>query len=172
MTDERSKGPEDRAGFTGVARKHWRPFYRYAYSRLRDHAETQDAVQCGLIKLHAAWTANPGLVEQSPAYAFRVLVNAFRDHLRSRRRESGPVADVDVPDPCAGPEHRVVTLDLLRWALAEIPERHAEIFFLRHYGGYSPGEIGDRLGLGTPTVSTYLSSAKRLLLEVLKAAEN
>ena len=80
---------------------HGRPFYTYTYSRLRDHHTTQDVVQCALIKLHQKWLADPEIVEKNRAYAFTILRNAVRDHLRTMRRESGIISDrsdVGMPD--------------------------------------------------------------------------
>jgi RNA polymerase sigma factor (sigma-70 family) len=155
--------------FTKVVESYGRPFYSYAYSRLRDHHTTQDVVQCAIIKLHKQWMVDPETVEKNRAYAFTILRNAVRDH-------SGPndASQVSVTGQTSahrtrtpGPERYAVARDLLERALGELPERHAEVFFLRHYAGYGPGAIGELLGLGTATVSTYLSSAKSILRETL-----
>jgi RNA polymerase sigma factor (sigma-70 family) len=169
VAPEHRKTPEDRDDFTKVVESYGRPFYSYAYSRLRDHHTTQDVVQCAIIKLHKKWMADPETVEKNRAYAFTILRNAVRDHLRAQRRESdiSDRSDVGMPDTHPGPERHAVARDLLERALGELPERHAEVFFLRHYAGYGPSEIGELLGLATATVSTYLSSAKSILRETL-----
>lgn len=161
--------PEDRASFaTRVMDKYWDPFYRYAYRRLGDHHAAQDVLQDAALKTFSAWCSQPELIEGSSGYCWTIFRNALLDHVGKHRREicvSDPSDDVHATGSASPTENGVVARDVLGRALRALPERHQEIFFLRHYAGFTTAEIAQMLGLGAATVSTYLSSAKNRLDE-------
>jgi RNA polymerase sigma factor (sigma-70 family) len=150
--------------------KYWEPFYRYAYRRLGDHHAAQDVLQDTALKTFSAWCSQPELIEESSGYCWTIFRNALHDHVVKCRREicvSDPSDDVQAGGSASPTENGVVARDVLGRALRELPERHQEIFFLRHYAGFTTAEIAQMLGLGAATVSTYLSSAKNRLSEAL-----
>ncbi|MGW6445757.1 RNA polymerase sigma factor [Lentzea sp. NPDC055074] len=161
--------PRDRAQFaTRVMDVYWDPFYRYAYRSLGDHHAAQDVLQDAALKTFSAWCSQPELIESSSRYCWTIFRNTLRDHVVKHSREicvSDPSDDVHGTGSASPTENGVVARDVLGRALRALPERHQEIFFLRHYAGFTTAEIAQMLGLGAPTVSAYLSSAKTRLGE-------
>lgn len=167
MTTTQETGPGDGASFvTRVADKYWDPFYRYAYRCLGDHHAAQDVLQEAALKIYRVWRSRPELIEKNPGYCWRIYQNALRDHVRKSRLEtlSTDRSDGVQPSGSTSPgENHVVTQVLLGHAFRVLPERHQEVFFLRHYAGFTTAEVAKMLGLGAATVSTYLASAKNQL---------
>jgi RNA polymerase sigma-70 factor (ECF subfamily) len=84
------------------------------------------------------------------AWLFRIARNAAFDHQRrARQRERAENAAVDawreLEDPTQLAEQRFWYREL-RYAIARLPQRQREVISLRHAGGLSFKEIGQRFG--------------------------
>lgn len=168
--DPVKQGPEDGATFeTRVVDTYLNPFFGYTCKVLGDYHAAQDVLQDGMLRLINACRSEPEHVEGTPGYAWAILRNALFDHLRKQRRiqklSGSDVTDdgVTTRGTSSSTENDVVKRILLQRAIQELPERHREIFYLRHYGGFKPAEIAEMLGLKETTASNYLSSAKNQL---------
>lgn len=112
----------------------------------------EDLVQQALVRLYLAWGRARTL--STPAYARRILVNAFVDHRRRpwvrRERSSETLPESAVPE-VALPDRELFT------ALAALPPRMRAAVVLRHVEDLSVEEVADALGCSRGTVKSQTS---------------
>ena len=99
-------------------------------------------------------------------------VDCVRQRLRRTRREEGTdVATIvtKVPAPDAQAESAELARTL-RWALAQIPARSAEIICLHELEGWSCQEIGDHLAMSSGAVGVLLHRTRQKLQKLLSSS--
>ena len=123
---------------------------RTAYLMTRDWHLAQDLTQITMAKMYAAW---PRLWKTAnlPAYARKVLMNAFFD--QRKRRSDGEVVLAELPDrPGAQPEGGTEVHLALLDALASLPVRDQAIVVLRHWEDQSVETVAEILGVSVSVV--------------------
>ena len=127
-------------------------------------AETAaDLVQDTYIRL----ATRQGETHSNPrALVFRIAANLATDHARHRQvRERADAGCPDVPDPASpAPQPDAMVLarqehDLLKKAIAELPEKRRTVFLLRTSQELSYGQIAERLGISVSAVEKHMSKA-------------
>ena len=100
----------------------------------------------------------------------RALDMLRRRALARRRHDSGhDVADVAGSNP--GPARQLQNdelADSLACALAQLPERHAQAYCLRHLNDFSYEQIAAELGISVDAVGVDLHRARQRLRELLR----
>ena len=132
-----------------------------------DRMEAEDAVQEAAVR---AWRHFGALrdEERFAAWFARIVVNACRDRLRSRRVRAIDPAALDtaaVPDRTA----TVDATDTLVRALRALPPDQRIVIALRYFGDCSLEEIAARTGERTGTVKSRLHYGLRALRATLDA---
>ena len=160
------------ASLEDLFRRHGRSVLRAAWRVTGSESDAEDVVQTVFLRLldhgHLA-TLGP---EAGP-YLRRAATNAALDVLRRRASARAvPIEDEgdELPDRAAGPAGRLRQGELraeLRRALAELPERAAEMFTLRYFEGWSNGEIAGAAGTSAGVVAVTLHRARRTLQKSL-----
>lgn len=144
--------------------------YRYATLVLGSQTDAEDATHDAALK---AWQRFADLrdTERFEAWFGRILVNACRDRLRSRRRtplslDAEPTTDggslagrIASPDPSDAVARRHV----LGAALASLTPEHREVVVLRYYLDLTVDQVAARTGVGAGTVKSRLHYALRYL---------
>ncbi len=133
-------------------RRHWRRAHRAAYLVVGDSAAAEDIAQESFL---AAVRALDRFDRSRPfgPWLHRIAVNRAIDFARARalRGESAlpeaPEASADEPDAIS---------DELLAALARLSPEHRAVVVLRYVLEYTPGEIGELLGLPRGTVNSRL----------------
>jgi RNA polymerase sigma-70 factor (ECF subfamily) len=135
-------------------RRHWGPAYRAAYLVVHDAAAAEDIAQEAFL---AAVRNLDRFDRRRPfgPWLHRIVVNRAIDWTRSRalRRETGAAALEAVPAG-GGPGHPHA--ETLAEGLAALSPEHRAVIVLRHLLEYTPGEIGELLGLPRGTVNSRL----------------
>ena len=144
--------------------------YRLCFGLLRHEADAEDAAQDAMLHLYDQ------LSRWNPERAYgpwrqRVVVNLCRDRMRRqgarRRAEEAPrLLGADVPEPAVVVQQDE-TQELLRQALGLLPPREREVFVLRELEGESVGDVAEALGIGSSTVRSLATLARRRLRERL-----
>ncbi len=147
-----------------------------AWRMLGDAAEAEDVAQEAFLRLWRQapeWRAGEAQVS---TWLYRVVANLCTDRLRKWARRGGPPgaapAEVDLPDPAAGPAEQLQTaarLQALRAALAELPERQRMAVALRHLEGLSNPEIAQIMDSSPEAVESLTARGKRALARTLAA---
>jgi RNA polymerase sigma-70 factor (ECF subfamily) len=136
-------------------RRHWRRAHRAAYLVVGDAAAAEDIAQESFL---AAIRALDRFDRRRPfgPWLHRITVNRAIDHARARAiRAESQLADLTEGETPTTDE----LSDELMAALRGLPPEHRAVVVLRHLLEYTPGEIGEILGLPRGTVNSRLRRA-------------
>jgi RNA polymerase sigma-70 factor (ECF subfamily) len=135
--------------------RHWRPAYRAAFLVCGDRAAAEDIAQEAFL---AALRALPSFDTRRPLrpWLHRIVVNRAIDFARARalRNEVGAEAagEAAAPPPA---DAQAVDEEIVAALLRLSPDQRA-VVVLRYLLEFTPGEIGDMLGLPRGTVNSRL----------------
>ena len=134
--------------------------YSYVASILRNHHEAEDVTQQVFAKLQDSLKRYEDRGAPFLSWLVRLARNAAIDQIRSRR--AIPLAEpiqAQAPDDSVASDRR----ELLRTALAGLPEDQREIIVLRHLGGLAPAEIAQRMGRSESAITGLHHRGRRAL---------
>ncbi|MCX5044826.1 RNA polymerase sigma factor [Aldersonia sp. NBC_00410] len=165
----------DRAAFAELIAPQRQSAWNISLRITGNREDAEDALQNALI---AAWQ-NLGKFNGEARFGtwfYRVVSNAAIDiHRRRAARIATDFVDptelVDLTTASSAPsvEDRVVDVDAVRRALAELPAEFREAIVLREFTDLSYAEIAEHQGIGVQTVKSRISRG-RTQLEALLAA--
>ena len=132
------------------------------------------------------------LDKYTPKYAFstwlyRIALNNSIDFLRVKNNmpqyfeedlytsSATSIIDQSEDNLQRTPEEEVIDkqrLQLLRAAVAELPEKYRKVIELRYYEDLAYGEISERLGLTLSNVKIQIMRAKQMLSELMQPMRN
>jgi len=143
--------------------------YRYATLMMGSRADAEDATHDAALTAwrHLGELRDPAKFE---AWFGRIVVNACRDRLRSRRRMPVHVAldpELSSPDPNSGFARRDALADAIRSLSAD----HREVVVLRFFEDLTVDQIASRTGIGAGTVKSRLHYALRDLRAAIDAED-
>lgn len=162
----------DRAAFAVLYRRYLDRVYGFAYHRLGDHHDAEDATERTFLE---AMRALGRYRDEGPgfrAWLFRIAHNTVSNvHRSRRRRRTLPIDDAiepadPAPDP-AGVAVRAEELRRIRDALEMLPEDRRHVILLRFGEGLSSREIGAILERSEGAVRVLLHRALRDLAKDL-----
>jgi RNA polymerase sigma-70 factor, ECF subfamily len=151
--------------------------WKLLWRLLADRADVEECFQETFIA--ALKVSGRQEVECWPAMLCSLATARAMDRLRQRYREGhrfgkdgGPrerqLAEVASTD--AGPAEQAVAAELserLREALAQLPEKQAEAFYLRALCGWTHRQLGERLRMTENAVGVTIHRARQRLRELL-----
>src|SRR5260370_38965472 len=119
-------------------------------SRLGDPNDAEDVAALVFSRAFQAHPRYEPRCTTPAAWLFRSARNAALDHERrisQRQRAESAAIDIRVApdDPTAFAEQRLAYHEL-RYAIARLPQRQRDVIALRHLGGLSFKDAGNRLG--------------------------
>ncbi|MGV9356497.1 sigma-70 family RNA polymerase sigma factor [Streptomyces misionensis] len=153
--------------------EHGTALLAYAARRLdNDWHRAQDLVQETAVR---AWRRGPSLALSEDGirpWLFRVLRNLVIDDHRARavRPHASHQLD-DVVVPVADGTDRVLTVQLVREALADLTEQQREILHVVHFRGLTVDHAAGFLGIPPGTVKSRAHNAMRALRRALVARD-
>ena len=146
--------------------------WRTAYRLLRNRADSDECFQETFLAALEVSSRQP--VGNWPALLQRLATNRaidrVRKRLRRRRREEPAdlaMAEGTEDDPSQHAEAAELA-GALRWALAQLPVRQAEVFCLHEFGEWSYQQIAEQLGVTVNAVGVMLHRTRQKLQELLK----
>lgn len=143
--------------------------FRYARSLVLSQAEAEDAV-CDLVE--RLWLERSRLAScrNVEAFVMTAVRNRCYDLLRQRRAEERRKMAVSSwsERSAAGDAEGWETRELVRRAMASLPDKQREVLHLKEIEGYPTGEIAAMIGCSEAQVRTILSRARGALREILK----
>ena len=176
----RVKRDDDAAAFARLMARWEKPIQRLCVRMTGDAHRAEDLTQTAFTRVFMR------RVEWEPAgkfstFLWRVALNLCHDEARRIQRrgefsldaleeaegegETRFAAVEPTPDAQAESQERG---ELVRRALAELPEPYREVVVLRHYEGLKFREIGDVLGIPEGTVKSRMAEALGQLNRLLK----
>jgi RNA polymerase sigma-70 factor (ECF subfamily) len=148
--------------------------WRTAYRLLRNRDDADECFQETFLAALEISQRQP--VRNWPALLQRLATSRAIDRIRKRlrRRRHEEVADIALAeanqrDPSQQAEAAELS-NALRWALAHLPRRQAEVFSLAELGDWSYQQVADQLGLSVGAVGVILHRTRQKLQELLKMA--
>lgn len=135
--------------------------FRTAYRITGNAADAEDVLQVVFLRLVRRWPGAEAL-ENQESYLRRASINAALDVIRSRQSDRTVELMEDVPHR-ETPELR----SALAQALAELPERSAEIFTLRFLEGFTNSEIAKMMGISQVLVAVIVHRTRQQLRKKL-----
>jgi RNA polymerase sigma-70 factor (ECF subfamily) len=144
---------------------HHQMVYRTAYRITGNATDAEDVMQTVFLRLMRRDSSLRPL-EQPEGYLRRAAVNVSLDLLRERQKMADyPLETLSTSDTCT--ELRDLR-DTVRKSLAEVDERHAEMFALRFFEGYTNQEIARLMGVSQVLVAVTLHRLRNRLQKELK----
>mgnify|MGYP005844209103 CR=1 FL=1 len=155
----------DEAAFDELFVRYYAVVYRVVYGLTGTREAAEDAAQETFLTLYR----RPPVPDQPlRPWLCRVALNTARNALRAERRDALRV-ERTAPDVVTASEpseavERAETRDLVRAALATLPQRQARLLLLRH-AGLSYAEVAAVLDLAPGSVGTLLARAEHAFAE-------
>lgn len=137
--------------------------WRFATSILGDEESAKDVVQDVFEKI---WARTLPILNLE-AYATRAVRNACIDLLRSRKDVTDEFPE-DVADSVECWDDR----ELVKMAIAQLPERQRSVIHLKDIEGYSNEEISKVVGVPENQVRTILSRARKSMRNYIENEMN
>lgn len=141
--------------------------YGYVRSIVRDEHEAEDVTQHVFAKLMTTLAKYDDRGVPFFAWLLRLARNVAIDHLRANRLT--PTEHVLDPDTSCGAD--LDRAEIVRSALATLPEEQREVVILRHVIGLSPGEIADRMDRTEGSIHGLHHRGRRALKRELSRLE-
>ena len=155
-----------------LVRREGSAVWRTTYRLLRNQADADECFQETF--LAALEVSNRQPVRNWPALLQRLATNRAIDRVRKRlrRRRHEEAADLALAEAAqCDPSQEAEAAELssaLRWALAQLPRRQAEVFCLHELGDWTYQQIADQLGISPNAVGAILHRTRQKLQELLK----
>lgn len=152
-----------------IVRTHGPMAFDTAWRLLGNVSDAEDAVQDAFLdafRWHARQTVGNwgGVIRQ---FTTRRSIDRLRLRPSLQPLDYEPITSADRPETAAIERELA---NQLRQAIAELPDREAEVFSLRYFGEMTNTEIGDVLGITTAAVAVALYKARAKLKERLEVA--
>jgi RNA polymerase sigma-70 factor, ECF subfamily len=162
----------DREAYRTLVRRYQDALYRYAFGMTGQQDVAADLTQAALVKAYTQIDRcrDP---ERFGAWVYRIVVNACKDHLKSRRRRDvsldgeQSVAVISSEDPIADLE-RSELRRLLDGALARLTEPLRQAFVMKHVEGRSYEEIAELMDVSVPALKMRVMRAREAMKEALE----
>ncbi len=140
----------------------FKKLYQISFGLLRNHADSEDAVQQGLMKAWAAKArANPDTFRP---WLTRIVINECRNIQRHRMRVS-PKDEI-----LTGQYDDPLFSDVMD-AVKNLPDKYQMVFTMKYIAGFSEKETAAALHLPLSTVKNRLAKARLLMRESLSLKE-
>lgn len=180
MSNQPEQKRETGSGLTTLLALHRAELLRFLTARCGSADEAEDLLQDMWFKV----TAQPsGPITNGRAYLFRIANNLVLDRARARHRamrrerlwleaEDGGTAPnpEERADPAELPEERIVReqeAEVLRRAIADLPEGAGRALRLYRFEGLGHKDIAEKLGISRSGVEKHLALAMKKLREAL-----
>lgn len=174
------RNAEERA-FSLLYERYFQRVYLFSFLRLRDHADTEEAVQetfTSVFRSIDAYRGESSLASWIYGIARNTLNNQLRrvsaQHQRMARAQSellraGLVMSPGTPEDALNLQRSV---ERIRDCLASVSDWQAEVFSLRHLENLPIGEIARRVSRSSDSVRSSLYRVKRLLIESIDPGDS
>jgi RNA polymerase sigma-70 factor (ECF subfamily) len=152
--------PQSREDFERLVDAFLQRLVQYAYRRLGNMHDAEDAVQEVFVRAYAR-RSDCASVSPAGPYLYRMAANACTDLLRKRKRSHVSLDGIDggnIATEEEGAELRVALEEICRAEelLRRLPKKQAEVIRLRVFDGLRVNQIAEVVGCSANTVSSRL----------------
>ena len=161
----------DREAFRLLVRRHQDMLYRHALRMTREPDVAADLVQSSFVKAYTS-IAHCRDPQRFGAWLYRILANACKDHLKSKRRRDVSIEDqTNLADGTVSPAGDLELTELrkvLDAAISKLPDSLREAFVLKHVEGRSYEEIAEMMDTSVPALKMRVHRAREVLKDALE----
>ena len=160
----------DKESYRLLVRRYQDMLFRHALRMTGESDVASDLVQASLVKAYSS-IAFCRDRDRFGAWLYRILANACKDYLKSRRRRDVSLDDESVqPIAASNPQadvERSETRGQLQKALAQLPDSMREAFVLKHVEGMAYEEIAVIMNTSVPALKMRVHRAREMLKQLL-----
>ena len=158
----------DREAFTRLAFELSDRLFAVAHRILRDFDAAGDALQVTLLRI---WQDMPSLKDPNliEAWAYRLLVRACYDQLRTQRRQAPTLHLLAADGAAEDPAISIADREQLEQAFQRLPSEQRAAIVLQYYRDLTLPEIAEILQVPVGTVRSRIHYAKRALRAAIEA---
>lgn len=153
-----------------LVRRYQDVLFRHAVRMTGEGDVATDLVQASLIRAYSS-IGHCRDRDRFGAWLFRILTNACKDHLKSRRRKDVRIDDAAIRlSSTSSPEadlERTETRSRVATALEKLPATLREAFVLKHVEGLPYEEIATIMNTSVPALKMRVHRARELLKGLL-----
>jgi RNA polymerase sigma-70 factor (ECF subfamily) len=153
----------DIESFGELCRRYYPAMVAIGYSVVADHQLAEDAAQEAFARALVNLRRLKNRTKFAPWLA-AVCRNVARDMVAAKARQIAPedISQASADDSQDG------SIEVVRWAIEQLPASVRELIVLRYYDGLSYEEIASVLGVSRATVNGRLTRAKWKMAKYLK----
>lgn len=156
--------PEGEEAFTALLVRHGPMVYRVCRRTLRQEAAAEDATQVTFLLL--CLKADRVRPDNLPGWLYRVAMRTARRARNQASRGGNPLSGAECVSPAPAPADDLRAV--LDEELGRFPPRQQELLLLCLAEGLTQEEAAARLGIPVGTAATWVTRAKRVLLDRLR----
>ena len=148
--------------FEAIFKKHWRPLYNQAYSKVQSREEAEEIVQSIFSTL---WEKRDSFLITNLSFYLQTAVrNRVINHIRQRvtQRKYWDYYKNFIPQQKDDTENTVIYDDLsqaIEHAVSKLPKKSQQVFRLSRIEGRSTSEIANRLKLSEKAIQYHLTKS-------------
>lgn len=153
----------DPDAYGDLVNRHQDVLYRHARGMGLDHDTSLDLIQDSFVKAYSrlAECSEPAKFR---SWVFRILRNLCLDHLKSVRRLTIPMSELDAIDEILSSDDSTEDVDTtVREALLQLPSLLREAFLLKHDAGYTYEEVAELTSSSPSAVKMRVHRARESL---------
>jgi len=164
--------------FTLLYERYYQRVYNFSYVRLRNHSDTEEAVQetfTAVFRSIDAFQGKSSVISWIYGIAKNTVNNSIRRAIARERRveraESELVRNMRSTYAADPEDHLTLQRceDSIRNRLASVADWQAQIFVMRHVDNLPIDEIASRTSRSNDSVRSSLSRVKRMLVEAIES---
>ncbi len=163
----------DSQAFSQLMRLYRQRIEALGMSFFKNETDTEDFIQDVFIRVYTKLSTFQGTAAFSTwitRIAYNIAINAI-----NRRKEYTSIADeTTLPDQGLTPEEkeiRNITIEAVRLAVKELPERYGVCLDMYFFYDMSYQEISDITGFPVNTIKSHIFRAKKILREKLEGVQ-
>jgi RNA polymerase sigma-70 factor (ECF subfamily) len=168
----------DEGAFTVLYERYYQRVYNFSYLRLRNHADTEEAVQeafTAVFRSIDSYRGKSSVISWIYGIAKNTVNNTIRRSAAQERRvdraENELVRNLESSSACTPEEELTLRrcAESVQDRFASLSDWQAEVFELRHIENLPIAEISARTSRSSDAVRSSLCRVKRLLIEAAEA---
>jgi RNA polymerase sigma-70 factor (ECF subfamily) len=166
----------DEAAFAVLYDRYFQRVFNFAYTRLRNRADAEEAVQDTFTVVFRSMDAYRGQASLL-SWVYGIAKNTVNNQIRRNRAHEQRIerAQAEISAPAHAmeeltPEQRLSfrrCADAIEGALTSVTSWQAEVFVMRHFDNLPIQEIADRMCRSNDAVRSSLYRMKRLVVEAV-----
>ena len=164
---------EDVPAFEEIYNRTYKKLYSIAFSILKDHQMTEDALSEMFLNISLNFKKINNLsLHKLDAYLVRSIRNTCYSYLRKLKSDNEKMDFLmNKNDNDEDDIFEKVELNILMEAIAALPEHFKTALVFKEYYGYKADEIAKQMKVSKRTVFYYIKAAKAIIIKKIEGSD-